>query len=309
MIHTPFIGVPVFTRVRQVWVALEQTACLFCFQVVFSHPSAILRRYLQICFRGPTVALVSHLAGSIAVQIYPAIDLRGGRCVRLRQGDFNRETDFGGDPAEMALRWVRHGATFLHLVDLDGAREGRPVNGASVQAIIATAKVPCQLGGGLREESHIVDALEQGVTRIILGTKALQDPAWCEAMCRKFPGRIVLGLDARDGKLATAGWLHSSDQSAVDVMHRCASWPLAAVVFTDISKDGMLDGPAVESTAELAAVTSIPVIASGGVTTIDDVARLAGRGIAGCIIGRALYEGRIDLSRAIQIARKEVKPT
>ena len=248
------------------------------------------------------------------MQIYPAIDLRGGRCVRLRQGDFDRETDFGGDPAETALRWVRQGATFLHLVDLDGARQGRPVNGASVRQIIAAAKVPCQLGGGLREEAHVEAALSLGVTRVILGTKALQDPAWCEAMCRKFPGRVVLGLDARDGRVATEGWLHTSDQSAVDVARRCANWPLAALVYTDISKDGMLAGPAVEATAELAAAVPVPVIASGGVTTVDDVSRLAGRGIAGCIIGRALYEGRIDLRAALAAAtpgggRKEVGTT
>jgi phosphoribosylformimino-5-aminoimidazole carboxamide ribotide isomerase len=242
------------------------------------------------------------------VQVYPAIDLRGGRCVRLRQGDFAQETDFGGDPAETALRWVRQGATYLHLVDLDGARQGRPVNGASVRQIIAAAGVPCQLGGGLREEAHLVEALSQGVTRVILGTKALQDPAWCEAMCRKFPGRVVLGLDARGGRVATEGWLHTSDQSALDLARRCAEWPLAALVYTDISKDGMLAGPAVEATAELAAAVAVPVIASGGVTTVDDVARLAGCGIAGCIIGRALYEGRIDLPAALEAARKEGKP-
>jgi phosphoribosylformimino-5-aminoimidazole carboxamide ribotide isomerase len=248
------------------------------------------------------------------VQIYPAIDLRGGRCVRLQQGDFARETDFGGDPAETAVRWVRQGATFLHLVDLDGAREGQPVNVASVRQILAAAKVPCQLGGGLREEAHVEAALSLGVTRVILGTKALQDPAWCEAMCRKFPGRVVLGLDARDGRVATEGWLHTSDQSAVAVARRCSGWPLAALVYTDISKDGMLAGPAVDATAELAAAVPIPVIASGGVTTVDDVARLAGRGIAGCIIGRALYEGRIDLRAALAaaapgVARKEVRTT
>jgi phosphoribosylformimino-5-aminoimidazole carboxamide ribotide isomerase len=244
------------------------------------------------------------------VQIYPAIDLRGGRCVRLQQGDFARETVFGGDPAETAVRWVRQGATFLHLVDLDGAREGRPVNVASVRQILAAVAVPSQLGGGLRDEAHVEAALSLGVARVILGTKALQDPAWCEAMCRKFPGRVVLGLDARDGRVATEGWLHTSDQSAIAVARRCAAWPLAALVYTDISKDGMLAGPAVDATAELAAAVPVPVIASGGVTTVDDVARLADRGIAGCIIGRALYEGRIDLVAALAAGvRREVKTT
>jgi phosphoribosylformimino-5-aminoimidazole carboxamide ribotide isomerase len=240
------------------------------------------------------------------VQIYPAIDLRGGRCVRLRQGDFARETVFGGDPAETALRWVRQGATLLHIVDLDGAREGRPVNGATIRQILAAADVPCQLGGGLREEEHIAEALDFGVRRVILGTKALQDPAWCETMCRKFPDRIVIGLDARGGRVATDGWVNTSEQSALDVARRFSSWPIAAFVYTDIGKDGMLAGPADDSTAELAAAVAVPVIASGGVTTVEDVARLAARGIAGCIIGRALYEGRIDLRAALAAARKEV---
>ena len=139
------------------------------------------------------------------MQIYPAIDLLGGRCVRLRQGDYDRETVFGSDPAEMARTWVEQGASYLHIVDLDGAKQGHPVNGQSIREIIAATGVPCQLGGGLREEGHITEALSFGVTRVILGTKALQDPAWCQAMCRKFPGRIVIGLDARDGRLATQG--------------------------------------------------------------------------------------------------------
>jgi phosphoribosylformimino-5-aminoimidazole carboxamide ribotide isomerase len=240
------------------------------------------------------------------VQIYPAIDLRGGRCVRLRQGDFEQETVFGADPAATALRWVRQGATFLHIVDLDGARQGRPINGASVREIVAASDTPCQLGGGLREEAHIEEVFSQGVARVVLGTKALQDPAWCESMCHKFPGRIVLGLDARKGRVATDGWLQTSDQTAVEVARRCARWPLAALVFTDIGSDGMLAGPAVEETAEIAAAVPIPVIASGGVTTVEDVARLARRDIAGCIIGRALYEGRIDLAAALEIARKDV---
>ena len=240
------------------------------------------------------------------MQIYPAIDLLGGRCVRLRQGDFDRETVFGSEPADMARTWVERGASYLHIVDLDGAKQGHPVNGRSIREIIAATGVPCQLGGGLREEAHIAEALAFGVTRVILGTKALQDPAWCAAMCRKFAGRIVIGLDARDGRLATQGWLHTSDQSVLDVARQCSSWAVSALVFTDIGKDGMLAGPAVDATAELAAAVSVPVIASGGVTTVDDVARLAARGISGCIIGRALYEGRIDLAQALAAARKEV---
>jgi phosphoribosylformimino-5-aminoimidazole carboxamide ribotide isomerase len=241
------------------------------------------------------------------VLILPAIDLRGGRCVRLRQGDYNQETVFGDDPAGMARRWVEQGATFLHLVDLDGAREGHPVNGPSVQQIVRAAGVPCQLGGGLRSEDHIAQALDWGVARVVLGTRALQDPAWCEAVCRRFAGKVALGIDARNGMVATEGWLKTSALSALDLGRRCADWPLAALIYTDISRDGMLEGPNVEATAQLARAVPLPVIASGGVTTVEDVARLARHRLAGCIIGRALYEGRIDLAQAVATARKEAE--
>ncbi|MGH9676655.1 MAG: 1-(5-phosphoribosyl)-5-[(5-phosphoribosylamino)methylideneamino]imidazole-4-carboxamide isomerase [Candidatus Acidiferrum sp.] len=239
------------------------------------------------------------------MQIYPAIDLRGGRCVRLRQGDYEQETSFSADPVATAQRWVTAGAAFLHLVDLDGARQGQPVNGESIRAIVARAGVPCQLGGGIRTDEHIAEVLSWGVIRLILGTKALQDPNWFEANCRKYPGQIVLGLDAKAGKVATDGWRRTSAQLAVHVARRYADWPIAAIVYTDIAKDGMLEGPNVDATAELAMAVPIPVIASGGVTTVTDVEKLARRGIAGCIIGRALYEGRIELSAALEAARKE----
>jgi phosphoribosylformimino-5-aminoimidazole carboxamide ribotide isomerase len=237
------------------------------------------------------------------VRIYPAIDLRGGQCVRLRQGDYTAETVFDADPAAVARRWVEQGAEWLHLVDLDGARAGQPINGPSVQAIVATAGVPCQLGGGLREESHVEQVFAWGIARVILGSRALQDPAWCEVVCRRFPDRVVLGIDARDGKVATQGWLHTSEVTALDLARHCASWPLAAIVYTDISKDGMLAGPNVEATAELAATVNVPVIASGGVTTLEDIQRLARSGLHGAIVGRALYEGRLDLAAAIAAAR------
>jgi phosphoribosylformimino-5-aminoimidazole carboxamide ribotide isomerase len=240
------------------------------------------------------------------VLILPAIDLRGGQCVRLRQGDYNQETVFGDDPAAMARRWVEQGTKYLHLVDLDGARAGRPVNGDSVRRIVAGTGVPCQLGGGLRNETDIAEALGWGVQRVILGTRALQDPAWCEAVCRKFPGRVMLGIDARSGRVATEGWVNDSTTSALDLARQFATWPLAGIIYTDIARDGMLSGPNVEATAELArAVSGVAVIASGGVTTLDDVGRLAGAGLAGCIIGRALYEGRIDLAAAIAVARSQ----
>src|SRR5262249_15355716 len=161
----------------------------------------------------------------------------------------------------------------LHLVDLDGAREGRPVNGASVRAIVEAAGVPCQVGGGLRNEEHVAEALGWGVARVILGTRALQDPAWLEGLCRRHPGRVVLGLDARDGMVARAGWLEVSRKPALDFARQCAGWPLAALVYTDISRDGMLQGPNLTALAEMAGAVPIPVIASGGVTTVEDVRR------------------------------------
>jgi phosphoribosylformimino-5-aminoimidazole carboxamide ribotide isomerase len=238
------------------------------------------------------------------VLILPAIDLRGGQCVRLRQGDYSRETIFGDDPAAMARRWVEQGASYLHLVDLDGARQGHPVNGESVRRIVKTAGVPCQLGGGLRSEEHITEVLSWGIERVILGTRALLDPAWCEGVCRRFPDRVCLGIDARNGRVAIQGWERDSDTSALDLARQCAAWPLAALIYTDISRDGMLEGPNVEATAELAAAVSVPVIASGGVTTLDDIAKLARRRLSACIIGRALYEGKLDLAAAITLAHK-----
>lgn len=235
--------------------------------------------------------------------IYPAIDLRGGQCVRLRQGDYAQETVFGADPAAMARRWVDDGAEFLHLVDLDGARDGRPVNGASVQAIVQAAGVPCQLGGGLRSEENIAEALGWGVDRVILGTRALRDPVWFEGVCRRFPGKVVAGIDAKEGKVATDGWLQVGERTALDLARQVAAWPIAAIVYTDISKDGMLEGPNVAALAEMATAVAVPVIASGGVTTPDDIRRLARRNLAGAIVGRALYEGVMRLPEAIAAAK------
>jgi phosphoribosylformimino-5-aminoimidazole carboxamide ribotide isomerase len=235
-----------------------------------------------------------------AVLILPAIDLRGGRCVRLQQGDYAKETVFGDDPAAVAQRWVSAGATFLHIVDLDGAREGRPVNGTSIQQIVRAAGIPCQLGGGLRTEADIEQALGWGVARVVLGTRALQDPAWFERVCRKLPGKIVAGIDAKEGKVATQGWLEVGARTALDLATQVAAWPIAAIVYTDISRDGMLGGPNLDAMAGMAAAVKVPVIASGGVTSIEDIRRLAERGLAGAIVGRALYEGRLDLAAAIQ---------
>jgi phosphoribosylformimino-5-aminoimidazole carboxamide ribotide isomerase len=239
------------------------------------------------------------------VLILPAIDLRGGRCVRLRQGDYDRETVFDDDPAAAARRWVGRGAEWLHLVDLDGAREGRPVNGPSIGAVVAAAGVPCQLGGGLRAAEHIEQALGWGVARVVIGTRALRDPEWGAAVCRRFPGRVAVGIDAKQGRVAVAGWRETSEVTALDLARRCAAWKPAAIVYTDVGRDGMLEGPNVAATAELAAAVDVPVFASGGVTTLDDVASLLGRGLAGCVVGRALYEGRLDLAAAIALGKKE----
>jgi phosphoribosylformimino-5-aminoimidazole carboxamide ribotide isomerase len=233
------------------------------------------------------------------VQLYPAIDIRDGRCVRLRQGDFARETVFGDDPVAVAGRWVEQGADRLHLVDLDGAKQGRPVNGGVVRRIVEETRVPCQLGGGLRTEAHLKEAFGWGIERAILGTRALLDPMWFRSACELFPGKIVLGLDARHGKVATHGWLEQSERSAIELAREAAALPIAGIVYTDISRDGTLEGPNVDAYRELLNAVRVPIFASGGVTTLDNIRELAGVGVAGCIIGRALYEGRIDLRAAI----------
>jgi len=237
------------------------------------------------------------------VQIWPAIDLRGGKCVRLQQGDYARETVFGEDPAAMARHWVDEGAECLHLVDLDGARDGRPGNLASVEAILQAVDVSCELGGGIRSEDVIAKLLELGIERIVVGTRALKEPDWFRRTCRKFPGKLVVGIDARDGRVATDGWLETSDVAAVDLARQFEGEPVAAIVYTDIATDGMLVGPNVSAMAEMQAAVDVPVVASGGITTAEDVARLAAVPMAGCIIGRALYEGRLTLPEAIRAGR------
>jgi phosphoribosylformimino-5-aminoimidazole carboxamide ribotide isomerase len=237
------------------------------------------------------------------VEIWPAIDLLGGKCVRLRQGDYRQETVFGDDPAAMARHWVQQGAQFLHLVDLDGAKEGRPVNVPSIRAIVAAVDVPCELGGGIRNDESIRELLGLGLQRLVMGTLALRQPDWFRQMCRKFPGRLVLGIDARGGRVATDGWLSTSDVAATDLARSFAGEPLAALVYTDIATDGMMSGPNVLEMAAMQAAVEWPVVASGGVTTAQDVARLAAVPMAGCIIGRALYEGTLTLPEAQQAAR------
>jgi len=236
------------------------------------------------------------------VLILPAIDLRGGRCVRLRQGDYGREHVFADDPAEMAQKWVSQGARYLHLVDLDGARLGKPANEQALCRIIGAAKVPCQLGGGIRTEADVERAFSWGADRVVIGTQALQDPSWFERMCRRFPERIALGIDARNGLTATDGWLKGSFVPALDLARHCLDLPLAALIYTDINRDGMLAGPNLAELAEITLAVPLPVIASGGVATLEEVRQLACLPLAGCIIGRALYEGRLSLAEAIEVA-------
>jgi phosphoribosylformimino-5-aminoimidazole carboxamide ribotide isomerase len=237
------------------------------------------------------------------VQIYPAIDIRDGKCVRLRQGDFAQETIFGDDPVAVARRWVEQGADRLHLVDLDGAKQGRPVNGSVIRRIAESSGVPCQLGGGLRTESHLHEVFDWGVERAILSTRALLDPIWFRTACELFPKQIVLGLDARHGKVATHGWLELSERSALELAREAAAWPIAGIVYTDISRDGTMDGPNVDAYRQMLAAVSVPVLASGGITTLDHVRELARLGVAGCVIGRSIYEGRLDLRAAIECVK------
>ncbi|WP_146402376.1 1-(5-phosphoribosyl)-5-[(5-phosphoribosylamino)methylideneamino]imidazole-4-carboxamide isomerase [Pseudobythopirellula maris] len=236
------------------------------------------------------------------MEIWPAIDLRGGNCVRLRQGDYEQETVFASEPAEVARRFQQEGAKRLHVVDLDGAREGTPVNLPAVQEILEAVNLTIELGGGIRDEQSISELLDFGVDRLVVGTSAIKHTDWFQEVVRKFPGKLVLGIDARDGRVATDGWLETSDLGAVELAQRFSDEPLAAIVYTDIATDGMMRGPNVEAMAEMQRAVSVPVVASGGVTTAQDVRELADAGLAACIIGRALYEGSLTMADAIAAA-------
>jgi phosphoribosylformimino-5-aminoimidazole carboxamide ribotide isomerase len=233
------------------------------------------------------------------MQIWPAIDLRGGKCVRLAQGDYARETVYGDDPAAMARQWVGQGARCLHLVDLDGARDGSRANFEAVRQIVTAVDVPCELGGGIRDEQTIADYVQLGLARLVVGTRALKDPAWFRTMCARFPRRLALGIDAKNGLVATDGWLETSTTSALELARQLADENVAALIYTDIAKDGMLAGPNVPAMTEMKKSVTVPVIASGGVTTAADVLALTRAGLDGCIIGRALYEGTLTLADAL----------
>ncbi|MSO64671.1 MAG: 1-(5-phosphoribosyl)-5-[(5-phosphoribosylamino)methylideneamino]imidazole-4-carboxamide isomerase [Alphaproteobacteria bacterium] len=237
--------------------------------------------------------------------LFPAIDLKNGACVRLKQGDMARATVFNTDPAAQARHFAKLGFVWLHVVDLNGAFAGRPVNAGAVETILAAARLPVQLGGGIRDLATIERWLAQGVSRIILGTAAVRDPQLVRTACRLFPGRIAVGIDARDGRVALEGWAEQSAQSALDFAQSLADSGVAAIIHTDIGRDGVLQGVNVEAMQRMAEVVAIPIIASGGVASLDDIRalrRVPGRGIAGAIIGRALYDGGLDAGAALQLA-------
>ena len=253
--------------------------------------------------------------------LYPAIDLKDGACVRLQRGDMRSATVYSNDPAAQAKAWQDAGATWLHVVDLNGAFAGRPVNAAAVGAILGAATVPVQLGGGIRDMAGVATWLEAGIARVILGSAALKDPALVIAACRAFPGRIAVGIDARDGMVATEGWAETSTISAAELGLRFEDAGVAAIIYTDIARDGMLQGLNLSQTAALAARLRTPVIASGGVGRLADIQALrdvadtlpgtlpesgpgcAGGRIDGVIVGRALYDGRVNLAEALAILR------
>jgi phosphoribosylformimino-5-aminoimidazole carboxamide ribotide isomerase len=236
------------------------------------------------------------------MELWPAIDLRGGRCVRLLQGDYDRETVFGEDPVAMARGFAAAGARRLHIVDLDGAKAGAPVQAELVGRMVAATGLPCQLGGGVRSRDTAAAYLAAGVSRVIIGSLAVEEPDAFIALAEEFPGRIVLGLDARDGRVAVRGWLETSGTLAVEIAQRHAHLPLAAIVYTDIATDGMLSGPNLPALREMIAATPLPVIASGGVAGADDIRRVAEIGAAGCIVGKALYAGAVTLPAALAAA-------
>jgi len=236
--------------------------------------------------------------------IIPAIDLKGGRCVRLVQGREDQETVYSHSPADVARRWQAAGAEMIHVVDLDGAFAGSPVNLDAVVAIAEAVDTPFEFGGGLRTDEAVDTILAAGAARAIIGTKAASSPEWIRQLCSRHPGRIAAGIDARDGKVALQGWVETTELRAVDLARQMADAGVCAIIFTDISRDGMLAGPNATATAELARQVPVPVVASGGVSSLDDIRTLARMGISAAIIGKALYTGDIDLAEAIQAAKE-----
>jgi phosphoribosylformimino-5-aminoimidazole carboxamide ribotide isomerase len=240
--------------------------------------------------------------------VIPAIDIKNGRCVRLEQGRMDRETVFGDDPSAMARQWQSQGATLIHLVDLDGAVSKQPRNKSAIAAIVAAVDLPLQLGGGIRDLATIEMYLELGVRRVVIGTEAIRNPELVREAARRFSGRLVVGIDARNGLVAIEGWTETTQTTAIDLARRFEDCGVAAINFTDIQRDGMQTGPNIQATGQLAAAVSIPVVASGGVSTLDDIRNLRpleASGVEGVITGRALYSGTLDLQAALAVARGE----
>jgi len=241
----------------------------------------------------------------MTLEIVPSIDLRGGRVVRLKQGDYGRQINYDVDPLDVARGYADIGATWLHIVDLDGAKEGRPAQGELIAKIIAASGMIVQVGGGVRSTDDVRRLLDAGASRVVVGTKAIEDWPWFEGLARdpQFAGKLVLALDAKDGIVATRGWTEASGRAAVDVARQISGWPVGAILYTDVAKDGMLQGPNIEHTGRLAQAGDVPVIASGGVGTAEHIRQLTTIGAWGVIVGRSLYEGTLDLREAIAIGR------
>ncbi len=233
--------------------------------------------------------------------LYPAIDLKDGQAVRLVKGEMDQATVFNDDPAAQAMAFVEAGCEWLHLVDLNGAFAGEPVNAAPVEAILERTKVPAQLGGGIRDMATIERWIDKGLARVILGTVAVENPELVREAATAFPGKVAVGLDARNGMVATRGWAEETDQTVTDLARRFEDAGIAAIIYTDINRDGAMQGPNVEATAALARAVTIPVIASGGVSSLDDIVALrdCGTDLNGAISGRALYDGALDLKEAL----------
>ncbi len=239
------------------------------------------------------------------IQIIPSIDLRGGRVVRLQQGDYGRRIDYPGDPVETARSFADAGARWMHIVDLDGAKDGRVAQAPLIATMIAASKLHVQVGGGVRSTADIRKLLDAGAARVVVGTKAMEDWSWFDGLVHDaaFLGAIVLAIDAKDGVIATRGWTESSGRRAIDVAKQVSDWPLAAMLYTDVAKDGMMTGPNFAATAQLAGAGKVPVIASGGVGEIEHIKTLAKLPIWGAIVGRSLYEGTLDLRAALAAAK------
>jgi len=240
----------------------------------------------------------------MSLTVIPSIDLRDGKVVRLLQGDYSRQLNYDVDPIDVAKSYADAGAHWMHIVDLDGAKEGRVLQADLIEKIIEATDLKVEAGGGVRSESDIQNLSDAGCSRVVLGTKAMEDWAWFEEQVREesFAGRLVLALDAKNGMVATRAWTETSTQSAVDVARKVSDWPVAAILYTDVAKDGMLTGPNFEHTQKLAEAGRVPVIASGGVGSIDHIKRLTELNVWGVIVGRSLYEGKVDLREALRVA-------